>query len=69
VITPRALKEDARQRLGKALEGLTSKKIRMEIKEDTSLLGGLVVKIGDLVLDGSIKAQLEGLKESLGRGE
>jgi F-type H+-transporting ATPase subunit delta len=69
VFTPRALKEDARQRLEKALEELTSKKIRMEIKEDTSLLGGLVVKIGDLVLDGSIKAQLEGLKESLGRGE
>jgi F-type H+-transporting ATPase subunit delta len=69
VITPRALKEDASQRLGKALEEMTSKKIRMEIKEDRSLIGGLVVKIGDLVLDGSIKAQLEGLKESLGRGD
>jgi F-type H+-transporting ATPase subunit delta len=69
VVTPRPLREDARQRLEKALEEMTSKKIRMEILEDKSLLGGLVVKIGDLVLDGSIKAQLEGLKESLGRGE
>jgi F-type H+-transporting ATPase subunit delta len=69
VVTPRPLREDARQRLEKALEEMTSKKIRMEISEDKSLLGGLVVKIGDLVLDGSIKAQLEGLKESLGRGE
>jgi len=41
----------------------------MEMKEDKSLVGGLVVKIGDLVFDGSIKAQIEGLKESLGRGE
>ena len=39
------------------------------MKEDKALIGGLLVKIGDLVLDGSIKAQLEGLKESLKRGE
>jgi F-type H+-transporting ATPase subunit delta len=69
VVTPIPLREDARQRLEKALEEMTSKKIRMEILEDKSLLGGLVVKIGDLVLDGSIKAQLEGLKETLGRSE
>jgi F-type H+-transporting ATPase subunit delta len=69
VITPRPLKEDARQRLAKALEEMTSKKVRMDISKDDRLIGGLVVKIGDLVLDGSIKAQIEGLKESLGRGE
>ena len=69
VIAPRPLKEDALRRLEKVLEEMTSKRIRMEIKEDKSLIGGLVVKIGDLVLDGSIKAQLQGLEESLGRGE
>jgi F-type H+-transporting ATPase subunit delta len=69
VLTPRPLRDDARQRLEKALEELTSKKVRMEISEDKSLLGGLVVQIGDLVLDGSLKAQLVGLKQSFGRGE
>jgi F-type H+-transporting ATPase subunit delta len=69
VFAPRSLKEDAAGRLEKVLEEMTSKKIRMEMKEDKSLIGGLVVKIGDLVFDGSIKAQIEGLKESLGRGE
>ena len=39
------------------------------MKQDDSLIGGLIVKIGDLVLDGSVKAQLEGLKESFKRGE
>ncbi|MFH1491152.1 MAG: ATP synthase F1 subunit delta [Pseudomonadota bacterium] len=63
------LKGDAKERLSKALERLTSKRVKMEVKEDKSLIGGVVVKIGDLVLDGSIKAQLEGLKESLKRGE
>ena len=69
IVTPMPLKEDARERLGKVLEEMTSKQIRIEVKEDASLIGGIVVKIGDLVLDGSIKAQLEGLKESLKRGE
>jgi F-type H+-transporting ATPase subunit delta len=69
VITPKPLHEEARKRLEKVLEGLTSRKIRMETREDDTLIGGIVVKIGDLVLDGSIKAQLKGLKESLKRGE
>jgi F-type H+-transporting ATPase subunit delta len=69
VITPRPLPEEARKRLEEVLEGLTSRKIRMETREDEALIGGIVVKIGDLVLDGSIKAQLKGLKESLKRGE
>ncbi|MBU2499056.1 MAG: ATP synthase F1 subunit delta [Proteobacteria bacterium] len=69
VITPRPLKEEAYTRLQKVLEGLTSKKINIVAKDDEHLIGGMVVKIGDLVLDGSIKAQLKGLKESLKRGE
>ena len=69
VITPRPLKEEAYVRLQQVLEGLTSKKIKIVAKDDNQLIGGMVVKIGDLVLDGSIKAQLEGLKESLKRGE
>jgi F-type H+-transporting ATPase subunit delta len=48
---------------------MTSKDIKPDVKEDPELIGGVVVKIGDLVLDGSIKAQLEGLKESFKRGE
>ena len=69
VITPMPLRESAARSLEKVLEEMTSKRIRMEMKEDKTLIGGLVVKIGDLVLDGSLKAQIEGLKESLGRGE
>ncbi len=69
IITPKPLKDDARTRLEKALGDLTSKKIKADIVEDKSLVGGIVVRIGDLVLDGSIKALLEGLKESLRRGE
>lgn len=69
VVTAQPLKKGAVQKLEKALTDLTSKKIKMRIEEDRSLIGGVVVKIGDLVLDGSVRAQLEGLKESLKRGE
>lgn len=69
IITARTLKDDAMGKIVKALENLTSKTIKTEVYEDPSLIGGVVVKMGDMVLDGSIKTQLEGLKESLKRGE
>ncbi|MBN2125596.1 MAG: ATP synthase F1 subunit delta [Deltaproteobacteria bacterium] len=69
VISTGPLKGGTRDRLEKVLGDLTSKKVMLQEREDKSLIGGIVVKIGDLVLDGSIKAQLEGLKESLKRGE
>ena len=64
IITARPLKEEALGKIERSLEGLTSKKIKSEVREDEALIGGLVVKIGDLVLDGSVRTQLGGLKES-----
>ena len=69
VVTARPLGDDALQKLTEALAELTSKDVKLTVEQDVSLIGGLVVKIGDLVLDGSVRAQLEGLKESLKRGE
>ena len=69
IIAARPLNEGARSKLIGALRSFTSKDVRAEVKADESLIGGVVVRIGDLVLDGSIRAQLEGLKESLKRGE
>jgi F-type H+-transporting ATPase subunit delta len=69
VITARPLQDDTLQKVVNSLKEMTSKNIKAEVKEDPELIGGIVVKIGDLVLDGSVKAQLEGLKESFRRGE
>jgi F-type H+-transporting ATPase subunit delta len=47
------------------LEKLTGKKVILATQVDPSIIGGIVAKVGDMVLDGSIRAQLNGLKESI----
>ena len=47
------------------LEKLTGNKVILETQVDPSIIGGIIAKVGDLVLDGSIKTQLNGLKESI----
>ena len=69
IITARPLKNKVLDKLEKTLAVLTSKKVKIDVEEDASLIGGLVIKIGDLVLDGSVKTQLEGLRVSLKRSE
>lgn len=69
IITARPLKEETLDNVVGSLAGITSREIKPDVKEDPGIIGGLIVKIGDLVLDGSIRAQLEGLKESFRRGE
>ena len=43
-----------------------NEKVEVESKIERSLIGGIKIKINDLVYDGSIKGRLEGLKQRLG---
>jgi F-type H+-transporting ATPase subunit delta len=52
--------------LQRGLESLTGKKVEMQIHEDASLLGGVVVRVGDKLYDGSIKVQLDNMTRLLG---
>lgn len=52
------LTEEQKEKLIKKLEKLTNKKINFEQKIDPTLIGGGVLRIGDKVLDGSIRTQL-----------
>jgi len=54
-----------RERLTQALEQLSGKKVEMKIDTDPSLLGGVVAKLGDTVYDGSLRTQLEKMKQAL----
>lgn len=52
-------------RIKAALEKSTGKTILLEKREDPSLLGGVVTQIGDMVYDGSVRAQLDDLRRTL----
>ncbi len=69
LVSAAELPEESIARIKAALSERTGKKVRMEISVDPALIGGAVTKIGDLVLDGSVRTQLMSLKESLQRGE
>lgn len=47
------------------VEKLTGKKVRAHYGQDASLLGGAVVRVGSTIYDGSVKGQLERLKEAI----
>jgi F-type H+-transporting ATPase subunit delta len=65
-ITSARLLGDAEKRDFEAQVGkLTGKKVRARYGQDASLLGGAVVRLGSTIYDGSVKGQLERLKEAI----
>lgn len=65
VTSAKPLNDEAGDRVKETLEKLTGKQVVMEFEDNPELIGGLVARVGDLVLDGSIKTQLESLRNSL----
>jgi F-type H+-transporting ATPase subunit delta len=55
------------QQITAALEKLSGKKVQIVKREDPSLLGGVVAKVGDVVYDGSVRTQLRQLKDSMAK--
>lgn len=48
-----------------ALEKKLNKKVHLKVAVDKTLIGGVLVRAGDRVIDGSIKGQLESLRKTL----
>lgn len=61
------LDEDQRRRLAEALEQATGKRIELKVLVDPSVVGGIVTRIGDQVIDGTVKRRLELARERMGR--
>lgn len=65
VRTAVALTDDQQTRLAAALSNATGKRVDVRVVLDPSVLGGLVATIGDTVIDGSVRTQLDQLKARL----
>lgn len=59
------LDEDQRARLADALSAATGKKVQVKVLIDPTVIGGISSKIGDTVIDGTVRRRLEQLKEQV----
>lgn len=66
VRVPTPLDPDQVERLKAALEQVTGKQIDVKVAVDASVVGGVVVKVGDTVLDGSVQHRFSELREQWG---
>jgi F-type H+-transporting ATPase subunit delta len=65
VSSAKALTDAQQKEIAKALEKRLQKKVTLKCEEDPSLIGGAVIKAGDLVIDGSIRTRLNKLSAAL----
>jgi F-type H+-transporting ATPase subunit delta len=65
VISATEISGELQAKVQSTLENITGKKVILASDIDPSIIGGIVAKVGDLVMDGSIKTQLAGLNESI----
>jgi F-type H+-transporting ATPase subunit delta len=68
VISARPLDAEQQERLRAALARRVGAEVALQLQHDPALIGGLVVRLGDLLLDGSVRTQLENLGASLRKG-
>jgi F-type H+-transporting ATPase subunit delta len=62
------LSKDQHDSFKKKFEGLTRKSVRLAFSLDKHLKGGFIARVGDTVYDGSVKRQLELLRERFAEG-
>jgi len=65
VTTAIEMSSEMKEKLKNKLNEHVNKKIEMEEYRDPDIIGGMIIKIGDYLIDGSIKSKLESLKEHI----
>jgi F-type H+-transporting ATPase subunit delta len=67
VVTAQPLDDAVRERLEKALSERLDRTVTLDTQLDESLIGGAVIRAGDLVIDGSVRGRLNRLTSALSR--
>jgi F-type H+-transporting ATPase subunit delta len=65
ITSARELGDAEKRALESQIEKATGKKVRAQFGLDASLLGGAVVRVGSTIYDGSVKGQLEKIREAI----
>jgi F-type H+-transporting ATPase subunit delta len=65
VTTARPLQADAQESLRVRLSELTGSKVRLQFAVDDELIGGVVTRIGSTLYDGSVRGQLQRIKQKM----
>lgn len=64
-LTAFALSQEEQKKLASTLEKTLNKRVHIHVTVDQSLIGGVLVRAGDRVIDGSIKGQLQHMQKAL----
>ena len=67
VVAAQAISDAQQAAITKALQARLGREVTLEVKVDESLIGGAVIRAGDLVIDGSIRERLDKLAGTLSR--
>jgi F-type H+-transporting ATPase subunit delta len=65
LVTPLELPSGLVQEIRSQLESLAGKEVILSVERDPSLIGGFLTRIGNVVYDGSLKAQIAKLRDDL----
>jgi F-type H+-transporting ATPase subunit delta len=65
VTTARAVPAEAQEALRARLAQLTGTQVRLQFKVDDSLIGGVLTRIGSTLYDGSVRGQLQQIKQRM----
>jgi F-type H+-transporting ATPase subunit delta len=65
VVTARPLGDEERAKLEVQVAELAGTRVSATFREDKSVIGGAIVRIGSTIYDGSVRGRLERLRERL----
>jgi len=65
ITSARPLSEDVKAEMKMSLEKMTNKTVNLNFETDETLIGGVVTRLGSTVYDGSVRTQLEELKQQM----
>ena len=68
VTTAVPLDDEDKLRIAQRITEIVGKPVALKPNVDTSLIGGIIIRVGDKLIDGSIRSKLAALRKEMGRG-